>query len=69
MNFVAPMIRLAMKGMGLLAEKSDRNPKSAAFMTVFGTVAGYLGIDPGSLQGVGTALVVVGQFLQGIGGQ
>ena len=64
---IGPALRLVSRGVGKLAAKSDENPKTSSFLTVFGVLAGYVGVDPGSLASVGRVLIQIGELLQRAG--
>ena len=68
LGFVGPALRLLNKGVGALADKSDQNPKTSAFLTVFGAIGGYLGIDPSKIADIGSFLVTAGTALQNLAG-
>ena len=66
--FVGPALRLFQRGIGVLAEKSDANPKASAFLTVLGAGAGFFRMSPESLAAVGDALIALGSVLRNVAG-
>ena len=69
MNYLAlvgPALRLLTKGVNVLADKSDVNPKTSSAIAFLGAATAYFGIDPASLATIGKALVYVGTMLQSV---
>ena len=67
LSFVPGVLRMFGGGLGFLADKSDKNPKSAAGLSVVGGLLTLFGVSPSSLHAVGGVMVTMGEMLKGFG--
>lgn len=65
LKFVPFLLRLAEKGIGVLAGSSETNPKKSASIGVAAGLLTLFGVSPSSLHALGTVLIQLGTLMKG----